>query len=1047
MPHTGRASGLSRCASGFARATLQCSVLRCLLLPVLSIAVIATATAQTPVAVALDCPDATPWRHPLPPSPQALELVLPTRWPAHAVLEVREDGQDVALRVDAEVRRSAQVPPRYGITWFRVGNATNLHVERVRAGKGFGEIELRLHCDVALVERLWRWTEWVNAVGVQFDGGVGSLAERFPGESLAAANAQAFDPFSRAMAQHLLAQALLLAGRSAEAADAFAKAAAAWSAAGEPARASAALVGIAEDRNRSGQYPRVLDLARSGEGRPDGSHYFGARLENARCLALHYVRRLDEAAQCYAWVSERFDVLDETLELASVGIDYAALESSRSHIASARTLLRGSAELAQGRQSRTVRARALFALAMLDRDQGDFALALDRLRQAQQLFDEAGERRWEANVLLQLGSLLNQFHAHGEARAAARLALAALNESNAPARVAAANSLLARIALSDGTPAAGIDPATRALTAYRQLDMSEELAQATLLLARLQAEAGFDAQSGATLQSLPEELPFGELRIERWLLEARLALNAGSPESARTLLARPTSAMTWRQRIEHGRLLAEVDWQAGQVTQAHAALLAQAGAIADMAERIDNVLLAHLARTGIDALRETAIDLIARELVATEANHDAAIARLVPWVHSAFDERGGRGARTDSGNDVALEAALLVEVSSSRGNEAATRAATRALVDRLSRPDRASPLASRGSSQATLHVLQSLAQPGRPLLALLRGRRAALRMQFVTGRSPQIAVVELPALRDHLAALRDHIGRPEGDLAAIDRRARTLSTLLFDGFDGAVPAQLQVLANGLSSSVPWPMLYWPGEKDPLVATTSVSLVLPRTSAPPTPTFTPSSRIDVLLAAQDANGVLPSLSGAALEPTLIEHALPAHTVHSAALSDRAQLLGKLTEPGTWLHISAHGLTSEERLLGSGIWLDARNGGSAEFLSWADVLERGVGAELLVLNVCQLAPGDPTAARAALDFAATLSQAGAHHIVAAQWPVSDTASAVWVPVFYRTLAAGGSKPDPSQALAESRRALRASRAFRHPFHWAGWVHLQRVAMAAP
>ncbi|MDX2299320.1 MAG: CHAT domain-containing protein [Xanthomonadaceae bacterium] len=980
----------------------------------------------------------------MPPSPQALKLVLPTHWPAHAVLEIREDGQDVVLRLDADVRRSAQVPPRYGITWFRVGNATNLHVERVRAGKGLGEIELRLHCDVAQAERLWRWTEWVNAVAVQFDGGVGSLAERFPDESLAASNAQAFDPFSRAMAQHLLAQALLLAGRSAEAADAFAKAATAWSAAGEPARASSALVGIAEDLNRSGQYPRVLDLARSGEGRPDGSHYFGARLENARCLALHYVRRLDEAAQCYAWVSERFDALDETLELASVGIDYAALESSRSHLASARTLLHGSAELAQGPQSRTVRARALFALAMLDRDQGDFARALDRLRQAQQLFDDAGERRWEANVLLQLGSLLNQFHAHGEAHAAARLALTALSESNAPARVAAANSLLARIALSEGTPAAGIDPATRALTAYRQLDMSEELAQATLLLARLQAEAGFDAQSGATLQSLPEELPVEELRVERRQLEARLALNARSPESARSLLARPMSAMTWRQRIEHGRLQAEVDWQAGHIAQAHVALLAQASAIADIAERIDNVLLAHLARTGIDALRETAIDLIARELVATEANHAAAIAHLVPWVHSVFDERGGQGARTDAGNDVALEAALLVDVSSSRANDAATRAATRALVDRLSRPDRTASLASPVRTNASLHVLQSMAQPGRPLLVLLRGRRAALRLQFVARRSPQVAVVDLPTLRDHLAALRDHIGRPEGDLAAIDRHARTLSTLLFDGFNGAAPAQLQVLANGLSSSVPWPALYWPGGTDSLVATTSVSLVLPQTSAPPTPTSTPSARIDVLLAAQDSTAVLPNLSGATLEPTLIEHALPARTVRSAALSDRAQLLGKLAEPGTWLHISAHGLTSAERLLGSGIWLDPQEGGNAEFLSWADVLERGVGTDLLVLNACQLAPGDAAAASAALDFATAMSRAGAHHIVAAQWPVSDTASAVWVPAFYRALAADGGQPDVAFALAEARRALRASRAFRHPFHWAGWVHLERVAV---
>jgi CHAT domain-containing protein len=147
----------------------------------------------------------------------------------------------------------------------------------------------------------------------------------------------------------------------------------------------------------------------------------------------------------------------------------------------------------------------------------------------------------------------------------------------------------------------------------------------------------------------------------------------------------------------------------------------------------------------------------------------------------------------------------------------------------------------------------------------------------------------------------------------------------------------------------------------------------------------------------------------------------------------------------LHVSAHGRTQSDRLLASGLWLNPQDGSNdPQFLSWADLFEHGVAADLVVLNACQLAQSDGAVANAALDFAAAVSRAGARDTIAAQWPVSDTASAIWVPAFYRALAAGGDRPDPAQALAEARRALHASRAFRHPFHWAGWVHWQRLAV---
>src|SRR3546814_16644839 len=114
-------------------------------------------------------------------------------------------------------------------------------------------------------------------------------------------------------------------------------------------------------------------------------------LENARGLAFHYRYQLDSATACYAWTSARLDALNETLELASVGIDYATVEVAGGNADAARKLLLDSLALAQGAQALTGQGRAQFELAGLARDQGDIAEALHRLQQAQERFAAAAE--------------------------------------------------------------------------------------------------------------------------------------------------------------------------------------------------------------------------------------------------------------------------------------------------------------------------------------------------------------------------------------------------------------------------------------------------------------------------------------------------------------------------------------------------------------------------------------------------------------------------------------------------------------------------------
>ena len=105
----------------------------------------------------------------------------------------------------------------------------------------------------------------------------------------------------------------------------------------------------------------------------------------------------------------------------------------------------------------------------------------------------------------------------------------------------------------------------------------------------------------------------------------------------------------------------------------------------------------------------------------------------------------------------------------------------------------------------------------------------------------------------------------------------------------------------------------------------------------------------------------------------------------------------------------------------------------------MLDRGVRSDLVVLDACQT--GDSgTAVNGNLSFADAVARAGARRVVAAMWPVSDAASATWVPAFYAELLAD-EKHDVGDALRNAQQRLRASRAFSHPFYWAGMQTIER------
>lgn len=985
----------------------------------------------------LDCNTQVSLLRPLPPTPTVLRLVLSPGLPQNALLEIREVGQDITFSGNEE-GRSVQTPPRYGVTVHRLQHPLSLEFQRVRQGGGKGAVELILHCQPDEAERLWNWYGIAQQLTAHFTGGIGSLSETFPEAELSAIEDAVFDRHSRALAVHLRAQALLLSGRAADASEMFQRAADNWQSIDMPTHASAALVGLVEDLNRSGQYDRVLALTRSRDDDPDGSHYYGARLENARCLALHYLGELDQAAQCYAWTSERFNTLDETLELASTGLNFAAVERSRGQIDSARRLLLDSAELAHGAQSLNVQGRAQFGLSGLAQGRGDVAEALSHLQQAQYYFDLADEQRWQTAVLFRMASLLNELRAPGDARAAVIQALSILDPRHAPARVAVAQTLLARIEFSDKHPEQALQHIDAALATYINLNMPEEIAHTRLLRSALLLQAGQTDLAAKDFNLVQADALTSPANTAlHTLLSVELTLASGNLEQARNKLQRLPSASSIRERLEYDRLIAEIEWRSGFQDQAYVALRARAEELSTLSASSGNSLLSHLLNESIDSLRQTTVDLVGRELEAGNSDVAELITKLSPWLLTPSNNKLLKEYdRTELQPNTALMGLLLADfIPNQPANDADTLHSE--LLNRLANDTNLSRKTATTLEFAE-NVLNTLVKPGKPLLVLLQGRTHLLRLWLEAGADPRLTSIEPAIVSQHLEPLRSILSRPGGNVADITHHAQILSELLFTGLnDRLVPEQMRVLSNRLATTIPWPLLHWPGDTQPLVEHTRISLIVLVTNKPTNNKLT--EHIDVLVASQYGN-VLPELTSAAVEPTLIERNASGHEVRTSVLGNRDSVLSALSKKG-WLHLSSHGQTRSDRLIASGLWLDPLDSGeNPQFLSWIDVIEHGVGRDLLVLNACQLAESSNAAATAALDFATAVSRAGANDIIAAQWPVSDTASAIWVPAFYQALTANASR-DPANALAKARQALRASRAFRHPFHWSGWVHIRR------
>ena len=952
-------------------------------------------------------------------------------------LRIAERGDLLELSGPGEIVVShVLVPYRYGMHRVELAPGQGVQLQRATASKRNTTALLSVDCAsdaVALSQR--EWMSGIAATTTLLNGYITKQQSASLLDTIKRLSASAATPLAVALATHVRAQILLLSTRNADAALAFADAAKAWRAAGDEARARVALVGEVEDLQRLARHADALALVDKESASWPEHDYFAARLRLSRCLTLRYLGRMSEALHCFETGIGAMERLDETPDVVSALQDMADVSRFLGDLPGARKLGLRALQQSTLPQMETQRGRIHRMLGNIALAQGDVATAIREFDLALTEFVASGSPRWQASALLQTARLYADLGALEEASAFVSAALEKLSERDAPARFAAARVVQADIDSRRDRLDAVREGLSKAVETYTRLDMPADLDSARLAQGRLALRNDDPATAAERVAARDQNQRLNA--IDWLLLAARVAAVQGNCSSAAKAL-RLLDGKVRSIDAELERVIASADCLvvAGKTDAAQSQLWATAQRIAALAGQVDSPLLRQMLVNKIAPLRRNAFRL------AGDSSAGQWDAEWV-WRWLRIDDAApptSTNPGIDATDATRFDAAVASELLAPQ-SDPSNAAAPRQLLALLANRPNGSKAPAAIVPQSTLAQFQqrlgnavyvSFVDAGEHA-QLLWVRRDSVHLQ---------ATLDASRLRAGSEALLTATGQLSTPVQVIDAQARHLSNALLSADAGdAAPAQLLVDAASPLAGLPWSVLVWPNARLALLETTRVSLV--RNGVADRAVAKSATDVAVFVAGQDnanANALQP-LWNAEAEPALISAGIAARNGHVQRIAgnDRAALLDAFARPHGWLHVAAHGDARVSRIGYAGIWLDAdAKSRTPAFVSWLDILGRGSRSDLVVLNACDLAE-DTGSRSAALSFADAVSRAGARDVVAARWQVSDAATALWVPLFYRQLGVGAS---PAQALWQVRRQLHDSRRFRHPFYWAAWVHFGHI-----
>ncbi|HYC93241.1 MAG TPA: CHAT domain-containing tetratricopeptide repeat protein [Thermoanaerobaculia bacterium] len=137
----------------------------------------------------------------------------------------------------------------------------------------------------------------------------------------------------------------------------------------------------------------------------------------------------------------------------------------------------------------------------------------------------------------------------------------------------------------------------------------------------------------------------------------------------------------------------------------------------------------------------------------------------------------------------------------------------------------------------------------------------------------------------------------------------------------------------------------------------------------------------------------------------------------------------------LHIATHGLMHQQAPMFSSLLLTTTPDEADDGLLEArEIAELELDADLAVLSACETGKAEELNGDGVIGLSWALLAAGVRTTVVSQWKAQSAVTATLMIELHRRLARGLSKP---QALREAQLAVRAQRAYRHPFYWAPFV----------
>lgn len=947
-------------------------------------------------------------------------------------VEVRETGHRLSVagkRPDASM--DIPVPWRFGLHRVRLEPSESMRVKRAATSFQDSVAHTRVFCASFAVDATReRWLREASSIANRLRTFLSTDDTISVLESIDRLRTAAISEFDSALAFHLKAQALLMGGRSADAADAFAAASALWLRVGDFKRARVAVVGHVEELLRLARHADVLPLVDAIPGALADRDYFAARLKLSGCLALRYLGRMREALTCFSAGVARMERMGEQLDLVSAIQDMADVSRFLGDSKTARSLGERALRASTLPQMEVHRGRIALMLAELASEEGDIAQTLSRLDDALVEFAAAKAVRWEASALLSSADLYIELGALDEAADLVDGALRRLSERDAPARVAAARVRSAHIDMRAGRTEEARLTLENAATTFARLKMPAELDSVQSLRARLLLQT---EDVGAAASAIAARDAQQTLNTNDWvLLEAEVALASGSCAVARLALARLDGiVLPLGNEVRRVEVLARCLAADGDGESAQQLLRASATKLGGIVRSVQSPLLRQMLTPHIDPLRSTAF-----ALQGVDANSSEAMEKAWQWVqieNVAWSARRSADPAADSEQfDAHVAKELLGSSDGAGGSE--SRGGTRSLLSLLASQDEITGAVDTRLEPVSLQVMQGRLAPGVVFLSYVRAGNRSRLLWVTADDAGLIAAADSEAWTKAARELTALLSDSETPLHILIARAQLLSTTVLPVDLPTLPERLLVDAGTDMASLPWAVLRWPGSDRLLIETTQVTLA--HTGSERLTSRAGLADVVAFVATPDVTGSQPVLWNAGNEPKLIAGAIKSHgkRVTTAPAADREALIAAFGRPQPWLHVATHGSAATTRMGYAGVWLDDANGSNApRLVSWLEILARGATAEMVVLNACQLADDSSRW----LSFADAVSRAGARHVVAARWQVSDGASTTWVPAFYASLARGD---NASKAIWIAQQDLRNSRAYRHPFYWASFVHIE-------